>query len=466
MPRSVRLRADVIGKVQTTIHHNFYCQNDLADELGFAQSTISNFVNGKPVDRRKFQEICEKLGLEDWRAFAEVPSPNQSVDNTTSEKFLVEKPLETVSPPISGSVIEKFPIPTVGIDRLPLLPLEAPEGSVPLNSTFYIERIPQETYCKAEIAKPHALIRLKAPRQMGKTSMMMRLLHQAEQQGDRVVYLSLEQVMDEAWHNADRFLHWFCASVAMKTQHKFQHEDYTSLTSMVGSTLGTQEYFESYLLPDLGVPLTIGLDAVDRLFDAPHLYNNFFSLLRSLHEAGKHTEILSRLRLVISHAAEVYIPLDINQSPFNVGVSVEVNEFARDRVEILAAKHQLNWTSTEIDGLMNIIGGHPFLVRIAMFEVASQKTDLSSLISNAVSNNSVFYQRHLARIETTLRNQPDLLMAMANVIRSEKDPMLSPSLKGKLEGLGLVKFQGELVVPRCQLYQQYFAKLGSMPTQS
>ena len=42
MPRSVKLRSNAIAKVQTIVHNNFYCQNDLADELGFAQSTISN----------------------------------------------------------------------------------------------------------------------------------------------------------------------------------------------------------------------------------------------------------------------------------------------------------------------------------------------------------------------------------------------------------------------------------------
>jgi hypothetical protein len=451
MPRSVRLRADVIGAVQTRIYHYFNCQNGLAEELTFAQSTISNFANGKPVDRNKFQAICEALGFNDWRSLAEVPSQHQYIDTVETEIFS-----RTIAPAIS--VIDSTSHSTIEISRFPL---EAPEGSVPLNSIFYIERLPQETYCKTEIAKPHALIRLKAPRQMGKTSIMMRLLHQAEQQGDRVVYLNLEQVMDKAWENADLFLKWFCAGVAMKTQHKFQKEEYASLTSMVGSTLGTQEYFESYLLPDLAAPLTIGLDDVDRLFDAPHLYSNFFSLLRSLHEAGKRTEILSKLRLVISHAAEVYIPLDINQSPFNVGVSVEVNEFERNQVELLAAKHQLNWTSTEIDSLMGVIGGHPFLVRIAMFEVASQKTDLSNLIRNAFTNNSIFYHRHLARIETTLYNQPDLLMAMASIIHSGQGTLLSPSLRGKLESLGLVKFQGESIVPRCDLYQQYFAKLNS-----
>jgi transcriptional regulator with XRE-family HTH domain len=445
MPRSVKLRADVIGKVQTIVHNNFYCQNDLADELGFAQSTISNFINGKPVDRRKFQDICEKLGITDWRSLAENPQQDQSVNIDE----LPKTPDPTPSLPTQSEI---------------LLPsheyrLEAPEGAVPLRSVFYVERLPQETYCQEEISRPHAMIRLKAPRQMGKTSIIVRLLHQAEQQGDRVVYLSLEQIMEQAWSNADRLLAWFCASVSLKTQHKFQAEEYASLVAMVGSTLGTQEYFESYLLPDLAAPLTISLDSVDRLFEYPHLYNNFFSLLRSLHEAGKHTAILSKLRLVISHAAEVYIPLDINQSPFNVGVSVAVSEFTPDQVALLATKHQLNWTTNEIGSLMGLIGGHPFLIRLAMFEVASNKIDLPNLIASAASRKGIFYQQHLARLESALSNQPDLLTAMANILRTREDAVLSLRLKGQLEGLGLVKLQGELIVPRCELYRRYFTNL-------
>jgi AAA-like domain len=452
MPRSVRLRADAIGKVQTIFHNNFFCQKDLADEAQVVSSTISNFLNGKPIDRRKFQEICEKLGIEDWRAFAVVPQAAEAKVDPT--------PASSPPPPSRQQAAILLDCPeTTGTEAL-----ETPEGSVPLNSHFYIERLPQETYCQIEIAKPHALIRLKAPRQMGKTSMMMRLLHQAERQGDRSVYLSLEHAPEAAMSDADRFLHWFCASIALKAQHKFQHEDYTSLTTMVGGTLGTQEYFESYLLPAVGVPLTIGLDAIDRLFDFPHLYNNFFSLLRSLHEAGKHTEILAKLRLIISHAAEVYIPLDINQSPFNVGISIEVSEFSRERVELLATKHQLNWQLADCDRLMSIIGGHPFLVRLAMFEVATGNIDLQTLIETASSRQGIFYQRHLARLETTLNSYPDLLVALANVLSAPAGAILSPRLKGRLEGLGLVKFNGEFVVPRCELYRQYFGNLPALAT--
>jgi transcriptional regulator with XRE-family HTH domain len=447
MPRSVKLRVEVIAKVQTIVHNSFYCQNDLADELGFAQSTISNFINGRPVDRRKFQDICEKLGIEDWRELAEVPPQKPTVTAPQLEN------IPTPAPPKTAKTVL-----TTGFA------LETPEGSVPLNSPFYIERLPQETYCRAEIAKPHALIRLKAPRQMGKTSMMMRLLDCAEIQGDRVVYLSLEQAPAQALQDADKFLQWFCASIAIKAKHKFQQEDYSSLTSMLGTTLATQEYFESHLLPDLATPLTIGLDAVDRIFDYPHLCNDFFSLLRSLHEAGKHTEILSKLRLVVSHAAEVYIPLDINRSPFNVGISIEIDEFRADSIELLATKHQLNWTQLEIDRLMELIGGHPFLVRLVMFEAASKSIDLTTAIATASSRGGIFDKYHLSRIESTLKSQPDLLAATIEVITSPAGASLSSNIKYRLEGLGLVILKDELVLPRCELYRQYFSSLADCQT--
>ena len=47
---------------------------------------------------------------------------------------------------------------------------EQPEGQVSLDSAFYVERPPIEADCYETILQPGALIRIKAPRQMGKTS--------------------------------------------------------------------------------------------------------------------------------------------------------------------------------------------------------------------------------------------------------------------------------------------------------
>ena len=47
-----------------------------------------------------------------------------------------------------------------------------PSGSVPLNSPFYLERFAVEEQVEREIRKPGALIRIKAAREMGKSSLL------------------------------------------------------------------------------------------------------------------------------------------------------------------------------------------------------------------------------------------------------------------------------------------------------
>ncbi|MGL5508903.1 MAG: AAA-like domain-containing protein, partial [Microcoleaceae cyanobacterium] len=51
-----------------------------------------------------------------------------------------------------------------------------PDGQVTIESTFYIERPPIEERCFQTILQPSALIRIKAPRRFGKTSLMARIL--------------------------------------------------------------------------------------------------------------------------------------------------------------------------------------------------------------------------------------------------------------------------------------------------
>ena len=51
-----------------------------------------------------------------------------------------------------------------------------PDGPVPLDSPFYIERPPIEELAYREIVYPGCLIRIRGPKEMGKSSLMLRLL--------------------------------------------------------------------------------------------------------------------------------------------------------------------------------------------------------------------------------------------------------------------------------------------------
>jgi nucleoside phosphorylase len=57
----------------------FSSQQGLATELGFSRSTVSNFFNGKAVDRLIFIEISEKLGL-NWQTIVDI----KATENKTS----------------------------------------------------------------------------------------------------------------------------------------------------------------------------------------------------------------------------------------------------------------------------------------------------------------------------------------------------------------------------------------------
>jgi hypothetical protein len=66
--RSLKLRSEDIEKVKSALwRKGFPRQVDLAYDLGMSLSTVSNYLNAKPVAILNFMEISEKLGFEDWK---------------------------------------------------------------------------------------------------------------------------------------------------------------------------------------------------------------------------------------------------------------------------------------------------------------------------------------------------------------------------------------------------------------
>jgi hypothetical protein len=60
-----------------------------------------------------------------------------------------------------------------------------PDGPLCLESPVYIERPSLEALACAELEKSGSLLRIKAPRHMGKSSLLLRLLAYAQDQQDR-----------------------------------------------------------------------------------------------------------------------------------------------------------------------------------------------------------------------------------------------------------------------------------------
>lgn len=366
-------------------------------------------------------------------------------------------PLPEISEP-AHQAVKPEPIPADPSRSMVAPPTQAifldePEGQVPLESSLYVERPPIEARCYEAIVKPGALIRIKAPRQMGKSSLMLRILNHANQQGYQTAILNFQMVDRDALSNLDQFLQWFCNSIAGELNLEDKLADYWK--GAVSPKNRCTNYFQRFLLPELQRPVTLCLDEVDQVFEYPAIATDFFGMLRAWHEDAKIKPIWKNLRLVIVHSKEVYIPLNINQSPFNVGVPIDLPQLTPPQVTDLVKRHGLGWAEAEMMRLMDMVGGHPFLVRAALYQIARGELSLEQLLQIAPTEGGL-YGEHLRRHLLNLEGDEKLLAAMKQVIAVDQPVSINTSEAFKLTSLGLVLFRGSEVAPSCNLYRQYF----------
>ncbi|MEH2302018.1 MAG: AAA-like domain-containing protein [Nostoc sp.] len=336
--------------------------------------------------------------------------------------------------------------------------LENPGGLVPLNSFFYIERPPIEERTYAEINKPGSLIRIKAPSKMGKTSLMHRILTHAKQTGVHTVQIGLQRADSQVFTSLEKFLRWFCANVSRQLNLEIRLDDYWD--EDIGSKVSCTLYLQEYLLEKIDAPVVLALDEVNRIFEYPQISSDFLPLLRSWYEDASELEIWQKLRLVVVHATEAYIPLDINQSPFNVGLPIKLPEFSLEQMQELAVRHGLDWAKGEkglqkLAPLLAMIGGHPYLARLALYNLGHQAVTLEQLLKEAPTIAGI-YSNYLRHHLANLQEHPELATALKRVVTSPTSVQLEAISAYKLESMGLVKLEGNQAVSSCELYQLYF----------
>jgi AAA-like domain/Bacterial regulatory proteins, luxR family len=333
---------------------------------------------------------------------------------------------------------------------------EFPGSPLSVESLFYVERPPIEAQCAKELLKPGALIRIRAPQRMGKTSLLKRLMAKAESLGYRAIRLDLRQAETSVLTDLDTFLRWFCLNVSRLLNLSLPLETYWD-GDRFGALVSCTTYFQAAILGTLPQPVLLGLDGIDGLFEVPQIAQGFFALLRSWHEEANNLEVWQRLRLVVVHSTEVYIPLNVKQSPFNVGLPIRLPELTRSQVQSLARQYGLQkFTSHDGDRLVTLISGHPYLVQLALYQLGQQVMTLDELLHTAPTQAGI-YRHHLQQHWQRLQDHPELLDALQHVLTAGTAGVtLEPTLAYKLESLGLIYLQNNNAIISCDLYQQYF----------
>lgn len=329
--------------------------------------------------------------------------------------------------------------------------LESSEGVVDLQSPFYVTR-PADSTALAAITRQGVTITIKGPEQMGKSSLLFRTVDAAARAGKKVAFIDFQIIEKKVLKDAEFFLREFCQLISNELGLEDQDDTYWRVPLSFGQRC--TRYMSQHVLERSGQPIVLAMDEVDVLFDSP-FRADFFGMLRSWHNSRGLSPLWKQLDLLLVTSTEPYQFIDnMNQSPFNVGEVLELEDFTAEQVADLNRRHGSPLQPSEVTLLTDLLGGHPYLVRRALYLLASRTMNTDQFFTQAAHEHGPF-GAHLRRHLMRLNGREDLVAALLEVIT--KHTCSDERLFHRLRGAGLVRREdAQRVLPRCALYADYF----------
>src|SRR5205823_4580609 len=248
-------------------------------------------------------------------------------------------------------------------------PREPIGGAVPLDSPFYVTR-PADAEFAAALKQGDSIVLVKGARQVGKTSLLARGLQQARQTGAQVVQTDF-QTLNEAHLESVETL-FLALGSAIGEQLDLDVLPADVWEPRRGANPNFRRYIRREVLAKVEAPVVWGLDEVDRLFTCP-FGGEVFALFR----AWQNERALDpdgpwrRFSLAIAYATEAHLFItDLNQSPFNVGTRLTLEDFTFEQVADLNRRYgEPLQDQAELERFFRLVGGHPYLVRRGLDEM-------------------------------------------------------------------------------------------------
>jgi len=294
--------------------------------------------------------------------------------------------------------------------------LEPSGGAVPIDSPFYIER-PADAAFKAAIARSDAIVLLKGSRQMGKTSLLARGLQAARAAGARVVLTDFQALNESQLASVDALL--LALATAVAVQLDLDPPDPASWNPVFGSNMNMELFLRRKVFAGTAGPVVWGIDEVDRLFANPFA-GEVFGLFRSWHNLRSLNPDgpWSWLTLAIAYATEAHLLItDPNQSPFNVGTRLTLEDFALDEVTELNLRYGRPLHSAdEIERFYRLVNGQPYLTRRGLDEMTQHEWSFAEIESRADREDGPFGD-HLRRLLASLVHSPEMAATVRNLLQ-------------------------------------------------
>jgi hypothetical protein len=332
-------------------------------------------------------------------------------------------------------------------------PRPMPVGGLPLDSESYVTRA-ADAALHAALERRDSIVLLRGARQVGKTSLLARGLQRARDAGAAVAFTDFQKLNRSELETPEALYRALGAAIAAELDLDVSPEDVWDGRRAPNTNF--DRYLRREVLEKLDCPLVWAIDEADRLFSCP-FGSEVFGLFRSWHNARAMNPAgpWRRLTLAIAYATEAHLFItDINQSPFNVGTLIPLEDFTPEQVADLNRRYGSPLRDDADRALYDrLVGGHPYLVNRGLYEMAEQGVDVRTFAAQAERDEGLFGD-HLRRILVLLARDPDLCNVVRGVLRGKAAP--DPKSFYRLRAAGVLA--GDTAAdarPRCLLYEIY-----------
>jgi WD40 repeat protein len=255
-------------------------------------------------------------------------------------------------------------------------------GAVQAGGGIYIPRQADEQLL--ELCQGHTFASVLSPRQMGKSSLMVRTAARLESEGYRSGIVDLEGIGSQA--SAEEWYLGLLDEIKYQLDLKIDVVAWWRDRAHQGSTQRVLLFFRELLLSEVAEPIIIFLDEIDTALKLSFT-DDFFAVIRALHEARVLEPALARLSFVLIGVASAGdLIRDRRRTPFNIGQLVDLTDFTFEEALPFAdglglpsemAQQVLGWVLTWT-------GGHPYLTQRLCSEIAQQSIEREGWSAHAV----------------------------------------------------------------------------------
>jgi len=362
---------------------------------------------------------------------------------------------------ITAQPLPDFPIREAEGVGMPAGRLKRPvleAGAMPPDSPYYIERR-VERKIHDLLENPAATVTIKGHRQSGKSSLLVRLHARAVEAGRAGCILDFQGLDAEMLKTTKELFPALAQNIADGLD--LDIDATKGWSAKRGAKQNLTTFVEKQVLVVLERPVLLLFDEADLTFSYQASREALFSTLRFWHNLRANTlkqKTWNRLGLVVAHSTEPGLWIkDLDQSPFNVAQEFTLDDFDKEEVASLDVSYGRKLRGdAEGAALRKLVGGHPYLVRLALYTMATEPCSFAVLESHAIDDDGPFIS-HLGHLLNILYNDDSLLKAVRNILKYGK--CNDEKLFQRLWSVGLIRGETrQRVWLRYKIYERYFQK--------